>query len=268
MDAIEFDLAAQLEALANSREPMVSHRSLELPDLDDVDEVVDDDAGYAEGQHFMIEYVDSAGNFSRRRITVWNIGLNVLGIPILTARCHERGAIRQFRADRIGCCISADGEVFDDVPAFLHENFGTSQTVAGWTSGDEALQDWERIRRIINPEAVLMAAMARADLVMRRVELDEVVDFLAISAEREDAWCDETQCARIRRLIVGMRPRARGIEAAISRIQGRPANRQRAFLIALGRVMDADGHRDAREIALLDHVCRVTTGVGLPGLDS
>src|SRR5690606_19646165 len=113
-------LASSLAGLVDSRPLGPPPVAPSLPN-EDVDEPGKQSLGFAEGQSFAIEYVDAAGRPSSRRITVYDIQMTSSGVPCLYARCHERGAMRSFRVDRIKYCIDYDGEVFDDVPAFLHE---------------------------------------------------------------------------------------------------------------------------------------------------
>ena len=80
--------------------------------------------GYAEGQTFIIEYVDAKKQSSTRRITVWGIKKGSDDIPVLTADCHERKAARSFRIDRIKTIFDFDGEIAGSVPSYLTENFG------------------------------------------------------------------------------------------------------------------------------------------------
>lgn len=59
-----------------------------------------------------IEYVDSAGNRSTRRVTIHSAEQKP-GCYTLYAFCHEKRALRAFRSDRILQAITFDGEVFD-----------------------------------------------------------------------------------------------------------------------------------------------------------
>ena len=113
-------VAEKLGALAESRPVPPPPRPAQLPDADDDATLATDDAervpdpdGIAEGQTFMIEYMDSNGDVSTRRITVLEVVTNKRGDPSLKARCHERKALRRFRIDSILSCIDIDGEVHD-----------------------------------------------------------------------------------------------------------------------------------------------------------
>lgn len=88
------------------------------------------DLGTAEGQSFEIEYCNSEGVHSDRRITVWGLKEGTSGIPMLVARCHKSNKTRTFRTDRIECVIDNSGEVHEDVPAFLHDTFGMPLEIA------------------------------------------------------------------------------------------------------------------------------------------
>ncbi len=78
-------------------------------------------AGKAAGgsTQVFIRYEDANGNESARRITLRKVERTDYGAYI-KAHCHERGAIRHFRSDRIIELVdSATGEVFDDAMDFL-----------------------------------------------------------------------------------------------------------------------------------------------------
>lgn len=64
-----------------------------------------------------IEYEDARGNPTRRLVDIWDI-LESNGVTYLETYCHKREGERTFRADRITCFITSDGEIIDP-EAFL-----------------------------------------------------------------------------------------------------------------------------------------------------
>ena len=174
-------LAERIEgrALPNS-----SHK-LFVPERDDDDTDDTQALGSAEGQTFLIEYTNSKGEESRRRITVWQIELNTSGVPCLLARCHERNANRRFRVDRISCCIDFDGEVFEDVAAFLHDTFGMSIDIASAKPDAAGQQHWNDVLDAIRSDAILLVATAQSDGIVRPVEIATATEYLAMQAEKD-----------------------------------------------------------------------------------
>jgi hypothetical protein len=167
MDGIVVSMAALVEArpLQQPIKPIV------IPPQDDEIDSDADPLGSAEGQSFMIEYVDSKGQSSRRRITVYDIVGGRAGIPCLRARCHERNATRQFRVDRIRCCIDFDGEVHDDVAKFMAETFGMPILVAQSRATAETEDRWSSIVAFLRSDAVLLAALSRVDGAVKSSEV-------------------------------------------------------------------------------------------------
>lgn len=236
-----------------------SQKSPGLPDEDDdISENVKD-IGYAEGQSFIIDYRDSAGNVSHRRITVWSIAENKIGIPILNAKCHERGAFRQFRIDRISCCYDYDGVVYDDVPKFLSESFGMSLSRASEKEDNTLSKAFE----LIKYDAVILASMAAADNVLRKSEADLAAQFLSIEAERRGLFLSERHTEKISKYFLRMRPTEKSLEVAIGEIRNRSADQIRRLLIASSNIMDADGNRHDYETILLNRLSKELIGVNI-----
>jgi hypothetical protein len=135
-------LIAAFSSRVDARPLSLPLREIVIPIDDDPVEVEVDVLEYADGQCFMIEYVDSKGRGSSRRITVYSIQGGRSGIPSLFARCHERQSTRQFRVDRIKCCIDYNGEIHNDVPRFLMENFGMAISSAKAKETEADLSLW------------------------------------------------------------------------------------------------------------------------------
>ncbi|QCO07511.1 WYL domain-containing protein [Azospirillum argentinense] len=67
-----------------------------------------------------IEYIDSKGAASRRRISIRKFSHDGKSMH-LQAYCLERRALRCFRVDRIRAVIDLDGEVHDDPVQFFRD---------------------------------------------------------------------------------------------------------------------------------------------------
>jgi hypothetical protein len=256
-------LVSSITALVEERPLPAPPKPISIPDEDDAIEGNTDPIGYAEGQSFMIEYVDSKGRVSMRRISVYDIVGGTAGIPCLLARCHEKRATRQFRVDRIRCCIDYDGEVHEDVALFLTTTFGMPISVASAKEDDENTNRWRAIVDAIRADAVLLSALSRADGRVKSVETIEAVGHLAALAERQDIFVLEREVASIEAYVKRLRPNADAISRALEALTGSDFNHVRRLLMAAKRVIEADGILHAAEIALINDIARELTGVDL-----
>lgn len=233
-----------------------------LPVEDDDDDRGAEDLGYAEGQSFMIEYVDSKGNSSTRRITVFQIVKGINGVPSLMARCHERQAMRQFRVDRIKACIDYDGEIFDNVPTFLVETFGISIQHATAKPDSAAADVWQSIVAKIRPRAALLAAVSRSDGIVRSVETEVAAAYLVRHVERDgEQMVSPDDFKRINTYLRRLRPTEEAIDRAIEYLRGC----DEADIVNLFRacvdVMRADGREHPLEINLINEMAYDIFGV-------
>ncbi len=253
-------LAQQLadEILARPIPP--SPKPIELPDTDADSLAEYEDLGFAEGQSFIIEYLDSAGKASTRRITVFAIVAGVGGIPCLLARCHERKAQRQFRVDRIQCCIDYDGEVFADVPQFLTDNFGMAIELS---SRSAAELRWKQIQGQIRHDATLLAALSRSDGNVVDAETNAATAHLVKQAEAEGFMLDDAEIVAIHRYVGRLRPNEQAILRALDFLAGAGQRRIQRLLLAAAAVMDADGRRHASEVALINAIAEDLIGTSI-----
>lgn len=252
------ELARRVEA----RPIPTAHRPAVIPDVDDPDHD-GDILGYAEGQTFMIEYVDSKGQPSARRITVFDIISGAAGVPFLRARCHERKATRQFRIDRITCCIDYSGEIYDDVPAFLSENFGIAASLASARADDQISEEWDSVISTIRADATLLSAMAKADGEFSESELLIIVDHLAGRVEKRVKFLSPREIKALSAYVRRLRPSVEAISRAVNSITDEGPRRIEQVLRAKVDVMDADGHRHEEEIIFLNRIANEFIGVSI-----
>lgn len=236
-----------------------------LPMADAFDDDDGENIGNAEGQSFVIEYVDSAGAKSTRRITVWGIKRGAGGVPLLVAKCHERQRTVTFRTDRISACIDYDGEVFSDVPGFLFETFGMPLDVGRLTSDRKDQEAWDGFRQMHLPQIILLSALSHADMHMLPEEIGVIVDYVAAEARR--LGIDVTEAFRriaaayIRRL----RPRRIDLEISLNGLQPDRPDAIIRFLRAAAEVVDADGFRHPDEIDMINRLSEELIGVPVYG---
>lgn len=257
------DFVAAMAAVVSSRPLPAPPRPVILVDDDDAEDQVVRSLGTAEGQSFMIEYVDSAGRPSTRRITVFGIEVGRGGVPLLNARCHERNAQRQFRVDRIRCCIDYSGEVHDDVAAFLVDSFGMDASLAQRRADADADARWRDMLDLVRDDAVVLAAMSQSDGLMHRSEVAAIVRHLVAIVERSGVLTDEADAERFVAHVGRLRPTRAAIARALDGVARQDAGHVERLLRAAVSVLDADGRRHPAEMTLLDGISRELTGVGL-----
>lgn len=234
--------------------------AVELSADDDAAEPVAESLGYAEGQSFMIEYEDSRGRRSSRRITVYHLEVGRGGVPSLFAKCHERQAMRQFRVDRIRTCIDYSGEVHEDVAAFLLENFGMTQSYA---KRSESGERWRGILARSRHPATLLCAMSHADGHVAEVETQTIVAFLARECEREDIYLETAEEQALARYVHRLRPTEDSIDRALNHVAEQDPRSVQRLLLAIVDVMDADGKRHPAERRMLNDLSIEITGAPL-----
>jgi hypothetical protein len=120
--------------------PLPKHIQIILPDEDEPESIVRREGvpeGGAEpisGYCCIITYGDARGRLSQRRVTCQRLS-SAGGVLYIYAYCHERGALRQFRVDRIESIADLHGEVLEDDPQvfFSEFNIDSAQTPKlGW----------------------------------------------------------------------------------------------------------------------------------------
>lgn len=256
-------LASKIARMVDGRPLPVSPVPVALPDDDDPVSAALDHLGYAEGQSFAIEYVDSSRRASTRRITVWGIVGSAGGVPSLLAFCHERKARRQFRIDRIQCFIDYDGEVHSDIPRFLFDNFGMSLEIAAGRDRDEREQRWKHILEAVREEAVILAALARSDGHAVAEEVEIATDYLGRLSEANGMMLDEAEIAGIYRYANRLRPTEEAIRRALNGIANLPPRHLQRLLLTAVALIDADGKRHDAEVSLVNEIAMELTGMAV-----
>ncbi len=140
---------------------------LELPDNEEEnssEELVTEDLI---GLTFAIEYLDAKKHLSKRRITVRALKNNKL-----FCFCHERGAHRSFRIDRIQRIYDPwTGEVDEDLESFLSK---LSSSIPNAKQAKKGNQSADHIR----DGARILIWLAQSDGFIAPEELDVVIDFI------------------------------------------------------------------------------------------
>jgi hypothetical protein len=251
---VEMSLSSSAHALAEhvERRPLSdSPISIILTERDDSDDR-GDQLSQADGQSFIIEYTDSQGGRSVRRVTVWSIVAGSGGAPCLLAFCHERKARRQFRIDRIQSFIDLDGEVFEDVPSFVAENFGISVGIADARA--QSNKHWNGVIAAVRNDAVILSAIIRADGKLANGEVDYVTDYLWRLVEKSGDMLSDAEVLALQRYTARLRPTEESILRSLDVIAKRSPTEINKLLSAAVKAMDADGKRHDDEIVLINAI--------------
>lgn len=185
------------------------------------------------GAAWGLVYVDARGQESRRRVTV----LKVLGepgnVPTLLSRCHERQALRKFRADRIQALLDLHtGEVMDQD--------GLQAAVWAQELADDAAAG-----------LALLAFAAHADGRLHAMEREVMFEYLLAATEdlepRAAEWVARYAW-----------PDPDVLGAALRYLEGWDDDETRRLLRYLRRLVDADGVLHAGEVSMVNEIMEAT----------
>ena len=223
----------------------------------------------AEGQTFVIPYVNGQGAESRRRILVRALKLTSDNGILLLARCTETRKEMQFRADRIKHCVDINGEVQDQPAALLADVFNLDQVEAGLLAAEgftppaqlpPADTVYSLLRRHLGHDLTLMAAMAESDGQISMIEADDILNFVRRRSDLFGIDLDETRVPKLLGFARRVRPTEDQIRGSLDEICERSPQAQLDLLTACRDVMPADGDIHAREAWLLDQICEDLVG--------
>jgi hypothetical protein len=177
-----------------------------------------------------LEYEGSA-----RAVTlhaVWQAG----AVTRLRGFCHLRGALREFRSDRIVSLIDlSTGEVPDDA--------------SGWLAS-HALNSASPLNAVL-PELTVLAFLAKADGSLDPDETEAIVDFVLAAADRPIPDLDE-----IRRKVARLTPSFAQLPQAVGQIV-KDAERLARFKRAMRRLVDADRDLPDDEQIAASHILQL-----------
>lgn len=217
----------------------------------------------AEGQCFVICYMNSKGVHSTRRITMRALKRTSEMQILLVARCAETRELMGFQANRIRYCMDINGEKYEPPFVFLAEIFGLSPADAQllesertarievWPPADEA---YTQLRHQLRHELALLVAMSECDGHVSEAESEAILDHVRQRAEVLGLPLGAARMQRLKGYIRRLRPTAEQIQASLDEVGTLPVTAQREFLEACNQVMLADGAVHAGELALLEQI--------------
>lgn len=253
-----------VEAVISRRSdpPLVGQVTLPEEDpLPETDRPTGNVYGAAEGQYFIIEYIDSKGQESRRRVTVYSVVPGAAGMPCLFARCHERKADRQFRFDRIQCVIDMHGEVHEDVLDYLCEGLGLDKESVTAAFDGSVSKKSPAVVNAAREFAMALVTVADCDGHRHTAEFEAILLACVKRCDRLRIDVDATELEHLKRYILRLRPTDDMFRNAVGAIMGMPPREVVEFLLACRKVAEADTRLHADELRLLDALSRDLTGV-------
>lgn len=217
----------------------------------------------AEGQTFVICYLNGQGAKSTRRITVRALKRTSEARILLLARCAETRKEMHFRADRIKYCMDINGALYEPPAPFLAEIFGLDPVDAGLleSEGFSQPEKWPPpdtvytlLRQQLGHDLTLLAAMAESDGQISMTEADAIVQYVRRRADVFGIEVDEARVQKVLGLVRRLRPTEAQIRAAIDEISERSPKAQLDILTACREIMLADGEVHGSEARLLEQI--------------
>ncbi|WP_068305332.1 TerB family tellurite resistance protein [Pararhodobacter sp. CCB-MM2] len=183
----------------------------------------------------IIEYRSTDGDISRRRISIKSVERARTG-TLLGCYCYERRAARTFRADRVKCVISDDGEIIEWADFFREV---LSEQV------DNACQEPVSFLRFqLRSQVALLVAAARCDREYHPTEHDAIVDYVLERYEIDalgGGQCTEDDVASVQRFIGLMAPTQQTVRSHCRSLRSLSDAQRQIFARALRSVITADG---------------------------
>ncbi len=251
-EQIAATLAAHGDTLRTAAERLPApRRAPVLPEEDD-DADLPEAASWPSTQPMLIElvYVDGRGRRSTRQVTVRAVGRTAEGYW-LRGLCHQRGAMRCFRIDRIEEVVTPlDGQVYENASAFLLDDLLIAGEADAATKGLDVA--FARSADVV----LALAFLARCDGDYADREQAAIAGVLARRAG--DVAFDATAAAR---RIALLRPDFDDFTAAIGRLAATPDDALELARAAV-EVVDADGVVAPEERRILRDLGEILMGAG------
>lgn len=196
-----------------------------------------------QGTSFAIEYLDSRGNSSTRRITLYGVKEGNQGQVLLYAKCHERKAMRSFRADRIQSIIDLDGEVHTP-NAWLSEFVGIP-VVEVDTPVKKIEKEYLIRLRSCRDGVKLLAALSHCDNKMVSIEIEIIVGYIESCWWRthpdSDKLFTDDERDDLRKYINRLKPADKIIDQSLDKMSAADDDDMRNFIETAFDLILADG---------------------------
>ena len=206
----------------------------------------------------VIDYCDSKGDGTRRRITMRRLCRGPHA-PLLKAVCHERRALRSFRCDRIEFFIDDDGVITETIE-FFRDVMDIDLSTFGPSNAQRRQSQARDVRDTLRPMLSLLLAAGRSDGFLHPEELDVILryaeDELFDLADAGDLKVAPTLdlVEQMVPVVERMRPQRDTISSDLAHVISLPERRFSRFGKALEAVIIADGHLAPGELGFLDEM--------------
>jgi hypothetical protein len=205
--------------------------SISLPQLDSPDLTKSIPSAWADHDCYIIEYKDSAGANSVRRVAIRN-----QEGQYLHCFCFERDDYRTFRRDRIQAVFDLDGELLEPPP------FAIGQKVYEETVTDVMEPTHVQMRRSIQAEVALLRIIALSDGRAKRQENDQIFNFVYQKLLAEGLPDNPENSRAISKWVRSFYPYEQMLDQTIFEITNRRTVEQIVELLQMCRtVIKADG---------------------------
>lgn len=221
--------------------PLPKGRTAVLTKADDVSGNIDSENDEVGGLAWFIEYEDSSGDISERRITIRSV-FEKSKVYYINAFCHERGAFRQFRLDRVVEATDlATGEVLDDYPDI------EKRLITLAPEGVEA--ETKNALRESKAALIILSYLSRCDGNYHPAEEDVIFKFIADQFFEKNL--DEKIISKhIKRLY----PHEGDFARAVKSLHKKDARYVSSVLKYSGQLIAADGFLDDKEVTAMIEV--------------
>jgi len=214
----------------------------------------------------VIDYCDSSGHQTRRRITLLKASRGPHA-PMLMAICHERKAMRTFRCDRIECFITDEGEVIETQEFFKDCLFIDLADLCPDPVEAKVLGQAQAIREMLRPALSVLVTAAKCDDEFHPAELDVICCYIE----------DELNSPKFQKLIKGvplldildqlttivekMRPSREALPGYLIKISEMSSHRLDRLTNALRDLILADGRIVAEETLLISELAELRASI-------
>lgn len=270
------------KAKNQSEPPFDPPISINITQEDEPDELLpdscerDDQLGYAEGQSFIIEYVDAKGNETTRRITVFDIQYGA-SCPLLVSQCHERKAKRSFRVDRIRAVYDFDGVVQEPLVDFFIDEFGMSRHLVESTVREPAAAKRKAPQpdpaKSIHPDRMnaikalcrkrgvpIFCLLARADKDLHPAELAVLHDYAKRCCESASIKMTHGEKEKVEGYLRRLRPSPIAISRCLDQASDWSMLELKELLETCAHIVKADGHVHQSELQEFSFIVENLTG--------
>lgn len=207
----------------------------------------------------MIEYTDTKGAMTRRRITTHTIEERGPTI-MLGAFCHERNAPRLFRLDSISCIIGPEGEIEDPAPWFADVMAASdfTDTIECIRQPKALVSVYTQLRRAIGPALTVLIAAARSDDYLHPGECETILRYCedAAAALHDQgaltAFPTAADFDKLERTMLRLRPTRDELTEVFPAIADMTRPQMRRLATALADTIRADGAVDDIEAAIAE----------------